>query len=100
MVTALNLIVSAIKSYIDRNGGQYSSWYVGIASDPRNRLFVEHGVNETTGAWIYQKAETSSEAREIEEYLINTLGSDGGPGGGDYSTQYVYAYRKTINTRQ
>ncbi|PIQ92489.1 MAG: hypothetical protein COV70_00475 [Parcubacteria group bacterium CG11_big_fil_rev_8_21_14_0_20_39_22] len=89
-----------IKAYIQNNGGAYSDWYVGIASDPKERLFTDHNVSEKGGAWIYREAESSSAAREVEEYFINTLGTDGGSGGGDYSTKSVYAYKKTSTTKE
>jgi len=39
-----------IKAYIQNNGGAYSDWYVGIASDPKERLFTDHNVSEKGGA--------------------------------------------------
>ena len=89
-----------IKAYIQKNGEAYSDWYVGIASDPRERLFNGHNVTEKGGAWIYREAENSSAAREVEAYFVNTLGTDGGSGGGDYSTKSVYAYKKTSTTKE
>lgn len=93
-------VKSEIKQYIINGGGSYSGWYVGIASDPRQRLFTDHNVNEKQGLWIFRECESSGDAREVEEYFVNTLGSDGGPGGGDYSTKYVYAYKKTPSTSE
>jgi hypothetical protein len=84
MATSKETIKTEIKAYIQRNGGTYSDWYVGIVSDPRNRLFRDHNVSENGGAWIYREAESSSAAREVEEYFVNLLGTNGGSGGGDY----------------
>ncbi len=89
-------IRTTIKEYIDGWGGQYSSWYVGIAANPRDRLFSDHGVNEE-GAWIFDSCASSAAARHVEEYFIN-LGCDGGTGGGDESTKAVYAYMKQSHT--
>jgi len=89
-----------IKEYIQNGGGSYSNWYVGIASDPRQRLFNDHNIEEKSGYWIFRECESSNVAREIEEYFINTLGTDGSPGGGDYFTKYVYAYKKTSSTTE
>ena len=93
-------IISEIKSYIAKCGGSYSDWYVGIASAPKQRLFNDHSVDEKNGFWIYHETENSNSARDIEDYLINTLGTDGGTGGGDYSSRYVYAYKKTSYTNE
>jgi len=90
----------AIKDYIDGWGGVYSDWYVGIASDPRRRLFVDHNVNEENGRWIFQGCDSSSIARDVEEFFVNTLETKGGAGGGDYTTRFVYAYRITLTTKE
>lgn len=100
MANTKESIKTDIKAYIQKNGGAYSDWYVGIASDTRERLFNEHNVSEKSGSWIYREAEGSSAAREVEEYFINMLGTDGGSGGGDYSTKSVYAYKKTSTTNE
>ena len=55
-------------------------------------------VNEQSGAWIYCEALSSDAAREVEQYFIDQLKTDGGPGGGDRTTRFVYAYRKTSST--
>lgn len=83
-----------IKNYITSNtlGANYSSWYVGIANNPERRLFQEHEVNKENGRWIYAKCYSNSSAREVESALIDSLGTHGGPCGGDDSTIYVYAY--------
>ncbi len=93
-------IKSEIKEYIENCGGNYSSWYVGIATSPKNRLFEDHNVDEKNDRWIYVLANSSDIAREIEKYFIEKLGTDGGTGGGDDSSKYVYAYKKTSSTKE
>ncbi len=92
-------IVNDIEAYIQRNGGPYRAWYVGIAKDARSRLFSDHGVREHGGTWIYAQAASSADARAIEQYFIEQRGTDGGPGGGDATTDMVYAYKKGPGTR-
>jgi hypothetical protein len=99
MSIATKSIKAEIQSFIDGHGNIYRTWYVGIASSPRSRLFNDHNVNEATDLWIYRKAETHEEARRIERYFIDVLGTDGGTGGGDASTRYVYAYKKRPHTK-
>lgn len=94
------VIVSEISGYIDKRGGKYSDWYVGIASDPKARLFNDHNVDQKNGAWIYRECESADVAREVEDYFINTLRTKGGPGGGDDSTKSIYAYRTTSDTTE
>jgi len=92
-------IINNIKAYISKNGDRYREWYVGIASDPRQRLFNEHGVHQNGDAWICEQSESDSAAREIEKYFVETLGTDGGAGGGDYTSIFVYAYKKSSHTK-
>ena len=83
-----------IKNFIIKNtsGTDYKSWYVGIARDPEHRLFVGHNVNKEFGVWIYTKCYSDTSAREVEQALIKNLKTKGGPGGGDDSSVFVYAY--------
>ncbi|MCH7905490.1 MAG: hypothetical protein IH944_13120 [Armatimonadetes bacterium] len=50
-----------------------------------------------TGFWIHRNTDSAVAARGIEQHLID-LGFEGGAGGGDASTTYVYAYKKTLHT--
>lgn len=94
------VIKKEIRDHIKSRGGAYSDWYVGIATAPRERLFNDHNVDEQNGRWIYRACESSAAAREIEDYFVNTLGTDGGLGGGDELTKSVYAYKKTSYTKE
>lgn len=87
-------IRSEVQKFISRHKGRYSSWYVGISEDPRRRLFDEHKVRREVGPWIYKWASSSNVARRIEDYFVNTLGTDGAPGGGGVDARAVYAYKK------
>ena len=91
-------IINAIKEYIVKGGGGYKAWYVGISKDARDRLFNEHKVREKDDLWIFRTASSSQVAREIEDYFVNTLGTDGATGGGDEAADKVYAYKKAPHT--
>jgi hypothetical protein len=93
-------IVNEIVQYITDCGGDFQNWYVGIASNPRDRLFNQHAVVEKGGAWVFLEAANDSADREIEEFLVTTYQTKGGSGGGDNTTKYVYAYRVTASTRE
>ncbi len=85
-------VTSKIKAYIQSHGGRYSAWYVGIAANPKNRLFSEHRVDQHRDAWIFSDAGSEAAARLIEKHFI-ALGCRGGDGGGSIATRYVYAFR-------
>jgi len=89
--------IKKIEDYVRECGESFSSWYIGIAEDPRGRLFNEHNVSENNGNWIYRPTSSSATARNIEQYFLG-LGMDGGSGGGDYLSKVVYSYKKTSST--
>lgn len=91
-------IINDLDSYIKDGGGGYPAWYVGIASDARDRLFSDHGVKEKGDLWICRQTSFSGVAREIEDYFVNTLGTDGGTGKGVVLIDMVYAYKKASHT--
>ena len=98
MAKSAQEIVQEIIAHIQKEGSSYSSWYVGIASDPESRLFSDHGVSKDNGWWIYQDAGNEENARAIEKYILENYRTAGGSGGGDYTTKFVYAYKKTSTT--
>lgn len=102
MATATNAELNAkseIDAYIRKNGGVYSAWYVGIASDPKKRLFVDHSVTEHGDLWIHLDCGTDSAARRVEQHFL-AKGCKGGGGGGDRDTRFAYAYKVTPSTRE
>ena len=90
--------IADIKTYIIERGGSYSNWYVGISKDARDRLFNGHSVDEKNDPWIYVPTVSSDAARSVEDHFINTLGTDGGSGGGDDDSDMVYSYKKSTRT--
>lgn len=93
-------IIASFEEYIRENGQYYPEWYVGIATDPDDRMFSGHGVDSGSGIWIYWDIpQHTSIVRMIEKYFIKK-GARGGSGGGDDDTQYIYAYKITPQTRE
>lgn len=91
-------IIKDIKDHIGKESGPFLTWYIGISKDARARL-TQHGVPEKDAWFIYRKAESVTIARDIEEYFVKTLGTDGGSGGGDETADMVYAYKKGPGTK-
>lgn len=85
-------IVTEISAYIENNGAKYPSWYVGVAKNPRERLFEDHKVREEGDAWIFREAESREVADRVEGYFVQVKKAQGGPGGGDEESASVYAY--------
>ncbi len=93
-----NQAIIEIRKHMGQVSAAYSNWYVGIASDARHRLFSDHNVRQRGDRWRFKQCTSSAVAREVEVYFVNTLGTDGGTGGGDAATDKVYAYLKTSRT--
>ena len=82
-----------------KNGTHYHQFYVGIATDPKDRLINGHGINHAIPHIYWDQALGTDTVRAIEKYFLEK-GTKGGPGGGDNSTRYIYAYLITPTTRQ
>lgn len=91
-------IIEDIKKYILEKKGDYNSWYVGVSSNARNRLFKDHKIKENGDRWIYKTALSSEIAREVERYLLIVLRIDGLVGSGEETAKMVYAYKKAMHT--
>ena len=93
-------IIAAIEAFVDARGGEWWSWYIGIAADAEDRLFSDHKVRKSKDAWICKEASTSRVARKVEAYLIKEHNAQGGSGGGDENTRTVYAYQVELHTNE
>ena len=81
-------------------GSDYKSyWYVGIATNPEERLFHNHRVNKQYGRWVYSSYMSENDARETEKYLLDNYPFQGDVGGGEHPC-YVYAYKVTSETNE
>jgi hypothetical protein len=86
-----------IDNRIHRSKRGYPDWYVGIAANPRERLFQGHNVSEPAGAWLYRDVGSVSTAKDIEAIFIKK-GCKSGSTKED-NPHYVYAYKMTRTTR-
>lgn len=89
-------IEQEVDSLIQKSGGGYREWYVGIAIDPRKRLFDGHNVDEKRGVWTYKDAGTEIDAREMMAAFLKK-GCKGGLLTKD-SSRHVYFYKMTRTT--
>jgi hypothetical protein len=96
VTTPTSTIYADFNAYIRQFGHPLSSWYVGITSDIDQRLFSDHAVSRT-GAWIWRRAESHRESRDIE-MAYHDAGCRGSHGGGNYTAVYIYAYLITQTT--
>lgn len=90
-------IIRDFEDYIDKYQLDYSEIYVGITNDVERRLFQEHQVPKDHYWWIYSPADNNDIARKVEQDFISK-GCQGGSGGGDDSSNIVYAYKTSSIT--
>ena len=91
-------VYDEIEAHIVQQGGAYSKWYCGITSDWPSRLFDDHHVSRKDHWYIARQCHDNESARNVEAALLK-LGCDGGPGGGDQSSVFAYAYIKAPMTK-
>ncbi len=87
--------ITKIKSHIEKRGGVFKSWFVGIGEHARMEL-KRHGVKRKGDCWIFVRANSTSVAESVRSHLEEALGvltQDGKRG------DYVYAYRLSLNTK-
>ncbi len=93
-------IIEAIDAHLAKSSKQYyNDFYIGIATDARDRLFSNHGVEEKNDWWIYRTADNDQIARDVERYYLDQ-GMQGGQGGGDENTKMVYCYEVSEHTHE
>ena len=89
-----------IVAHIEKQSGQYETWYVDITSNWKNTIFKEHKVPPKGYWWMVRQCFTSVAARSVKESLVE-LGCEAGSNSEDNRTVvYVYAYLKSDITRQ
>ncbi len=92
-------IQRAITDYIGKTGyTQAKDWYIGIATDPKERLFNDHNVSEQNGKWGYYPADSEQTTRNAESSLLEKYPSFQGGTGDGTSPSYVYTYYVTADT--
>ena len=91
-------IVSTFKTFMLNQGGSPDRWYIGITKDINGRLHGDHRVDVNDPAWIYENAGSAATARRVEAHFLS-LGCDGGVGGGDHESRFVYLYQKRSQTQ-
>jgi len=94
-------IVTEIEDHAKQNctGDKYHNYYVGITKDVHQRLFIDHKVNKQKDCYIAREALNIEHSRAAEKLLLDK-GMQGGDGGGDDTSVYVYCYLITGYTEE
>lgn len=97
MQVTVQSIIGEINAHMKQSGLANHNWYVGITSDVNERLFGSHNVPRKNHWYIYRRANSDTEARNIES-AYHKAGCKGSGGGGDHTAVFVYAYVITPQT--
>lgn len=101
MAKDVNTIIQEIESHLVNScgGGKYSDYYVGITKSIRERLFGAHNVPEKGHCRIHRESYSDTDARKVEKYSLDK-GMQGGDGGGDEESVFVYVYKVASFTNE
>jgi hypothetical protein len=99
MVKSKEQIIEDIRGHMQKRGGAYGDWFVGIGSKARECLFEEHHVKKVGDHWILRRADSPRTARDVLDYFANILATDYGDCTADHAGSAVYAYRKSGHTQ-
>ena len=99
MVKTNQQIIEDIRTHMQKRGGEYGDWCVGIGSSARDSLFNEHHVKQKGDRWILRRAGSALAAREVMDYFASILATDCAAAPSDVAADAVYAYLKAAHTR-
>ena len=94
MSNSKQIIIDEIKQYIQKGGGDYSDWYVGVGN--AEDMFYVHKAKGH--AWMYKQVSSTNSAKKIRNYFVNILCMDGDVHDGNDSANIVYVYKKKALT--
>ena len=92
-------IINDIIDVVNKAGGQFDLFYIGISADPYKSLFIKHKVSETKGIFNIYRIPNYEVAYRIKEHCIRSLGMDGLLGINGFESTHVYIFMKTPETR-
>ncbi len=90
--------VSKIKTHIEKRGGVFKSWFVGIGKHARTEL-QRHGVKRKGDRWIFVHASSAKVADSARSHLVKAHGLLTQEVPEDRRGDFVYAYRRGTNTK-
>jgi len=90
-------IIQEFDRFILRFGGIYRNFYVGITDNPVCRLNFDHNIGQAN-PYLFMETTINETARMIEKYFLDQK-CDGGDGGGNEGSVFVYIYKKGPRTK-
>lgn len=86
-------IMDAIVSRIESSKTiDYSTWRIGLTHDPDDRKQQHENEKRSTKYWKQWRADSLSDAEQIESYFIKEKDMKGGTGGDLDASKTIYVY--------
>ena len=98
MINSKRALINIIKLFMDRNGGHYDSFYVGLANDPLKHIFYSHHVDAKRDFWACYPTLSPSMNHEVLIYFTEQLKTDGVFDNFKNNSKFIYVYQKTPET--
>ncbi len=97
MPSVSNEIISDITEHIQKLGGDFHAWCVGIARDAHNPMLEAHQREERNDGLIYREAYTAASARSVRDYFVTQLGTVPDNTDNPQDGKLVYAYKRSAS---
>jgi len=86
-------IISAIVNRVESSRTvEYSTWRIGLTHDPDERKQEQQNKGRNIDFWQQWRADSLSDAEQVESYFISEKGMEGGTGGELDARKAVYVY--------
>jgi hypothetical protein len=86
-------IISAIVKRVESSRTvEYSTWRIGLTHDPDERKQEHRNKGRNTDFWQQWRADSLSDAEQVETHFISEKGMEGGTGGELDARKTVYVY--------
>ena len=83
-------IITRILAFVNKYGGMYSDYYVGITNNVDERL-KQHGASHKLR--VYDDLVSRINAKDTEQHLLSHYGFKGDTGGGDSDSTFLYCFK-------
>jgi len=94
-----DVIIAEIEAYILRFGGAFREWYVGFAHDPKQALYVKHGLRKGDPG-VLRTTHIDVQAADIVRYFVTRRRTMGEAQGALESGKvHMYAYKLQDHTK-
>ena len=93
-------IIDEIEAYIQKGGGEYEDWYVGLTDDPFEPITEAKLLGKIQSErLLYVETPSPQIAKVVTDYFVNLCGTDGNLSAKNGNREYrsIYVYKKAAH---